>query len=365
MIEGLFVFDSVIHMYDLSDNNLRKGDAEAEKASREYRAWFKRYTTLDPDWTGMLNRMNGTNDVAIEQELAIDTMFDMVFRLSPTDLAIAQTVPLFDHFPKGFSPNDRNHALAQKYPDRVLFCAGVDPVQNGLDATLREMEYCVKELGAKSFKFYNGNLDHSWRCDDPDIAYPMYRKAAELGITLVQFHKGFVLGRQPHNSMNPLDIEQSAKDFPEINFMIHHAGLPHFFDEAISLAMRFDNIYLALSGITNMQVFAPRRVQEIMGRLLQEIGTQQLCWGSEAAIVGLPGPYLQAFVDMEIPEDLRRGYGYPQITREDKRQILSGTLGKLYGIDIEAKTKELAKTPVYEPERAAKVMESFAARVGA
>jgi hypothetical protein len=52
-------------------------------------------------------------------------------------------------------------------------------------------------------------------------------------------------------------------------------------------------------------------------------------WGSEAPLAGPPGPYLRAFMDLEIAEDLRDGYGYPQITRRDKELILGGTFAKL------------------------------------
>jgi len=47
-------------------------------------------------------------------------------------------------------------------------------------------------------------------------------------------------------------------------------------------------------------------------------------------------------MELEIPADLRSGYGYPQITLEDKRQILGENFAKIMGIDIEAKKRELA-----------------------
>jgi hypothetical protein len=72
-----------------------------------------------------------------------------------------------------------------------------------------------------------------------------------------------------------------------------------------------------------------------------EVGVDKLLWGSEAALAGGPAPYLRAFMDMEIPEDLRRGYGYPQITHEDKRRILGLNFAEMMGIDVDAKRLEL------------------------
>ena len=41
-----------------------------------------------------------------------------------------------------------------------------------------------------------------------------------------------------------------------------------------------------------------------------------------------------AELELEIPEDLRSGYGYPQITHEDKRKILGENFARLMHIDL-------------------------------
>jgi predicted TIM-barrel fold metal-dependent hydrolase len=126
-----------------------------------------------------------------------------------------------------------------------------------------------------------------------------------------------------------------------MRFIIHHLALPYF-EEAVSIAGRHPNVYLALSANINLLPFAPRLVQTQMGRLLAEVGVHKLFWGSEAALAGSPAPYIQAFLDMEIPEDLQVGYGMPQITREDKERILGLNFAELMGVDVEAKKRELA-----------------------
>ncbi len=37
---------------------------------------------------------------------------------------------------------------------------------------------------------------------------------------------------------------------------------------------------------------------------------------------------------LQIPDDLREGYGYPQITREDKRKILGLNAARLFGVEV-------------------------------
>jgi hypothetical protein len=137
-----------------------------------------------------------------------------------------------------------------------------------------------------------------------------------------------------------LDLEAPARDFPELNFIIHHLALPYF-DEALSIAGRFPNVHLALSGNMNMLLVQPRRVQERMGRLLAEVGVHKLLWGSEAALAGGPAPHLRAFAEMEIPEDMQRDYGFPQITWEDKDRILGRNFAQLLGVDIDEKRQTL------------------------
>jgi hypothetical protein len=43
---------------------------------------------------------------------------------------------------------------------------------------------------ARSERADTADMHRSWRCDDPEVAYPLYEKAQELGVNLLQFHKG-------------------------------------------------------------------------------------------------------------------------------------------------------------------------------
>ena len=57
--------------------------------------------------------------------------YRIMFEESDTDMAVAQTVPLMGWFKEGFSPARANYSLAEAYPDRVVFCGGVDPLYLG------------------------------------------------------------------------------------------------------------------------------------------------------------------------------------------------------------------------------------------
>jgi hypothetical protein len=331
VIDDIFVFDSVIHALDLSDDNTLP-DATAQHGRSQI--------------LGMHNGRDIDPEAHSRLTWSPEDLYEMVFVRAPTDMAVAQVVPIFDFFRDGFAPVATQHAMAQKYPDRVVFCGGVDPKWHGLPDALDQIDYQITELGAAQMKFYNCHIRKSWRCDDEKLAYPMYEKIRDLGVDILNFHKGVPFGTQPVEPLSPLDLQNAARDFPDMNFVVYHLAQPpaYYFDELLSMASRFSNIYIALSGALNFFYVAPRTVHTWMGRLLMEVGVERLLWGSEAALAGGPGPGLRALMDMEIPEDLRSDYGYPQITRKDKELILGRNLARLTNTDIDAKRAELAKS---------------------
>ena len=326
-VQGVFVFDCVVHAYNMADANLLdRSDAQQGRDSivglgAQTRAPANQdlYPTFAKDWS-------------------LEELEDMVFGRSVTDLAMAQTVPIFDWFKDGFAPVQAQYEFASAYPDRVLFCGGVDPSYHGA-AALDEMQRQVEEMGARSFKFYNAHIDgKSWRCDDEAVAYPMYEQAMRLGIDVVQFHKGLPFGDQNMEDLRPNDLQKAARDFPDLRFVIHHLALPYF-EECCSIAARFPNVYLAISGIVAMWFTRRRPFLKQMGQILDEVGADRILWGSEAALMGPPQPYLDVLWDLEIPDDLQEDYGFPQITVEDKRKILGLNFARLMRVDIPATTR--------------------------
>jgi uncharacterized protein len=336
VLDGIFIFDNVIHVYDMSDANLRTDRPDARYA-REQLLKSGRY--------GRTAIPSSTIDFA--RRWTIEDVYSMVFVDAPTDMAMAQVVPLFEWYEDLFAPVHTQHAMAEAYPDRVLFCGGVDPLHRGLPAALDEIEHQIVTLGARSMKFYNGHVPESWRCDDEGLAYPMYEKCLDLGVTVLQFHKGTPIGLQNVEELRPTDLQAAARTFPQASFVVHHLALPYF-DELVNMAARFPNIYISLSGIINYCLIAPRRVLHLLGRLLMEVGVEKVLWGSEAALLGSPGPYLEAFMKLEMPADLREGWGYPPISRRDRELILGENFARMMNIDIAAKTQELVGSTAHE-----------------
>lgn len=323
MIDDIVVFDAVVHLHDMSDANLREQVPGAQRSRELALMMGEGLRPLHGDQTDFSSRISA------------EQMGRMVFDSSPTDLAMAQVVPIFDWFDDWWAPVELQAEFARAYPDRAFFCGGVDPAHRGLPAALEHLDWQVGELGAKTLKFYNAHIGKTWRCDDPELAYPIYERAAEHGVRVLQFHKGLPFGLSNVEDTRPNDLQQAARDFPELTFVIHHLGIPYF-DETVNIAARFPNVHLCLSANLCFTPIQPRVVQMQLGTLLAQVGSDKLIWGSEAGLAGPPAPYLAAFMDLQIPDDLREGYGFPQITLDDKRKILGENYARLMGVDLDA-----------------------------
>jgi len=324
MKDGMFVFDAVVHAFDYRERAMTNDDARNVKrvqgaAMRESERGPQRvaYGALDapptPEWA---NRV--------------------LFEESDTDLAMVQTVPLFDGFPDGMGPARLSYDLARSNPDRFLYCGGVDPLHHGLEGTLTEMERQVVEWGAVSMKFYQAQSMHAWwSLDDREVAYPLFEKAQELGLKLVQFHKGLPLGHQRVESLRPNDLQLAAYDFPDLTFGVHHFGEPYV-DELINIAARFDNIVLVMPLWFNQYFVQPRKMLHRLGETLLRVGEDRVCYGSEAFL----WPHVQTYIDLlatlEMPDELQEQYGYPAITHETRRKLFGENYARVLGVDLSA-----------------------------
>ncbi len=332
MIDGAFVFDSVAHAF-----NFDKKNAFGTGGEMFINHLYGFHAALTPEGQTVLPAEEFMRQWSIEE---IDRM---VYEESDTDMLVAMPLPLTDLFRDGLSPWEDCAELARLRPDRTVFWGSVNPLEGR--AALDLMERQVGEFNARAFKFYNVRYDYGepfpWRMDDPRIAFPVFEKAQELGVNLIGVHKGVPLGPQPIEATQTWDMDGAAVNFPDINFVIYHVGLP-FLDEVCWQLIRHPNLYADLAATINFIVRAPRQFAETLGKLLFWCGEDKIIYGSEAPIFH-PQWALKAFSEFEIPQDLCEGYGYPQLTDQAKRKILGENLVRLHGMDLEQTKAKLAK----------------------
>jgi predicted TIM-barrel fold metal-dependent hydrolase len=319
------VFDGVAHVF-----NFEKKNALGPAGEMFINHLYAFHATLTPEGEPVMPAEE------FLRQWTVDDIDEMVYRNSSTDMLCAMPLPLTDLFRDGLSPWEECAELAGRNPDRTVFWGSVNPLEGRRALDLMERQ--VGEFGAKAFKFYNVRYDYGqpfpWRMDDPRVAFPVFEKAQELGVNLIGVHKGVPLGPQPIEATQTWDMDGAAANFPDINFVIFHVGLP-FIDETCWQLIRHPNLYASIAATINLVARAPRQFAEIMGKLLFWCGEDKIVYGSEAPIFH-PQWALDAFWNFELPQDLVEGYGYPQLTEQAKRKILGENLLRLHGMDVEA-----------------------------
>jgi len=108
MIDGIFVFDCVIHLHDMSNENLNP-----------HRSDSTHVRNMQVGMGEMLRPIHG-GDLDYATRTSVEDMYRLVFEESPTDMAMAQVVPVFDWYPDFWAPVALQHAMAAAYPDKVL-----------------------------------------------------------------------------------------------------------------------------------------------------------------------------------------------------------------------------------------------------
>ena len=343
MIDDTFVFDGVCHIVDFARDHLLEGAPEADDAMMEqgFEVAVKLTGGLfDPDVI-----VRGETPPSLAG--SVEGVYDLMFKNSPTDMAMIGNLPFAPPFVSFVSFNDpdylRNlsHRFATTYSERCLFGGGTDPIQLGLNYAIESIDYQVREMGASTIKFY----PFEWRCDDEKLAYPMYEKCRSLGIKVIQFHKSFPVWLSTNvEAQRPNDLQAPARDFPDMTFVMHHP-MPLYFEETVNIAQRFPNIYLLLAPMLHLILVKPRAILHLLGTLMQQVGVDKLLYGSEGPMAGNPTRFIRAIKDLEMPKDLRDGYGYPEITDEDKAKILGLNYAALFDVDVEQRKKVISSLP--------------------
>jgi predicted TIM-barrel fold metal-dependent hydrolase len=220
--------------------------------------------------------------------------------------------------------------IVETNPHRFVYEPNLSPIKHrGVKNAIWELEYWVKEKGAKIFKFYPPEDTY---INDPDL-WPFYAKAEELDIVL-DIHTGFSWvppGKSKYGQ--PLLLDDVARDFPNLKLVAFHMGYPQC-DELNMVAMGHPNVYLCLSLLVPWALCAPRKFAKIIGEALRFAGPDRIIWGTDTPGFAFQVRWsVEGLREFQIPEDMQQDYGYPAITDEDRHKIFGGNLGRLMGID--------------------------------
>jgi predicted TIM-barrel fold metal-dependent hydrolase len=331
MIDGYTVVDAIVHAHNFSAANCRNRYATLMAED----TWRIAHHTSPPGYR--LARQGYVRDWSIEE------VANVAFVESDADIAVHHVLPI-RAFHDGGCSLAKTVEAKERWPDRFVVYAGVDPMEGS--RAIDDLEEQVALLAPVGVKLYPnswvGDRINGWYMDDPEIAYPVFERARQLGLGVVAVHKALPVGpvRRAHYGVG--DVEGAAMDFPDLQFEIVHGGMA-FVDDTASTLARFPNVWVNLETTTTLLTSRPVQFERALAELLAPgRAIDRVCWGS-GSIGRHPQPPLEAFVrDFQFSDEIRAQYGVAALTPESKQKILASNYARLTGIDVESRVSRVA-----------------------
>jgi predicted TIM-barrel fold metal-dependent hydrolase len=351
MIEDVFVVDASAHSYNLAEDNYAAGRYSRAVVDAFYGAHYG----LSPVGH-RLAREHFTRDWKLEETAG------MLFLESDYDFACHHVTPV-NAFKDGGCSVAKAKEARQRWPARFQVYAGVDPVfpEQALDLLEQQVEE-LKPVGLKLYpNSYTAEGVVGWHMNDPEIAFPLFQRAQDLGLKAIAIHKAIPLGPVPMDHYRMDDIDAAAAAFPDLQFEVVHGGFAFIEETAFQLA-RFQNIWVNLETTSNLAVAKPGAFARVVAGLIAHAGVgalDRLMWASGASVLH-PEPPLQWFWErFHFSEEMRELEGLPEITREIKRNILGLNYLRMHGIDADTLAAK-SKGDEFDVQRSRGRQEPFA-----
>ena len=78
---------------------------------------------------------------------------------------------------------------------------------------------------------------------------------------------------------------------------------------------------------------SPNEAAHLLGKLLVNVGEDNVLWGTDALFYGSPQDQIQSFRAFQITAEFQERHGYPALTDDIKRKVLGRNGLRLYGVD--------------------------------
>lgn len=315
--ESYFIVDGHVHFWDASPAN------QANRYGEGFiKCFYDYHRNLSPEeWVWPLDKF---------ERYPEDGMMHDLFEAGYVDKAIFQPTYLTDFYVNGFNTTEQDGAVAERHPDRFIVNGSFDP-RDG-EAGLERFEALAQRWQLKGIKLYTAEWrgdSKGWKLSDP-WARRYLEKTRELGIRNVHVHKGPTIWPLNRDAFDVADVDDAATEFPELNFIVEHCGLPRL-EEFCWIGVQEPNVYGGLAVAIPFIHTRPRYFAKIMGELLYWLGEDRILFASDYAI-WQPKWLVERFVDFQIPDDMVGEYA--QLTPDVKRKILGLNAARLYDIEV-------------------------------
>lgn len=163
-------------------------------------------------------------------------------------------------------------AAVARHADRLVLFGGVDPRRP--DA-LRFVQRAFDEWGIRGLKIWPPAGVHP---NEP-ACYRVYERCADLGLPVV-VHTGQEIGPLRSECTRPILVDQPANDFPELTFVLAHAGMG-WWQEAAEIAWHHPNVYVDIAYWQAKYLRGPERFAAELRALISTAGKERVLFGTD------------------------------------------------------------------------------------
>jgi hypothetical protein len=247
--------------------------------------------------------------------------------------------------------------------ERLLLHGRVMPVLVG---EIDSMDAQVAKYPLAAFKTYTQFAapggPEGYFLDDERYGMPFIERARKLKVRNICVHKGLPFGARGYQYSTCRDIGVVAKRYPDMNFLVYHAGFDPRVGEGPYNAQAKagvdaliasveehgvrKNVFPELGSTWRFLMREPDQAAHLLGKLLRTFGDDNVLWGTDSLWYGSPQDQIQAFRAFEISAEFQDKYGYPALTAERKRNIFGLNAARVYNLKPEAMRARLARDKV-------------------
>jgi hypothetical protein len=192
-------------------------------------------------------------------------------------LGIVRSVPF------GVS-NDETAELLRRYPGRFIGLARISINTFKGMTGVKELERLVREHGFQALGV--SALVDCLPASDRRY-YPLYTKAAELGIPVRIYSSMNYANDRPYDLGHPRHLDQVAMDFPELTIIGGLGGWP-WVNEMVALVRRHPKLYLDTSAHRARYLGQPGSGWEMLMQFGNTLIQDKVLVGMSAGLVGQP-----------------------------------------------------------------------------
>ena len=219
--------------------------------------------------------------------------------------------------------NDLLASIVAKHPERFVGFAH-HALRPG---ACNELKRAVDDLGLKGYKLIGPLTEYPF--EHPDLR-TVWEFCAERKLPVL-IHFGW-LGRGggivSHPRLSPLSLFETARDFPEIPFVIPHFGVNHW-DDVLALCWSLPNILIDTSGSNQWMKWMPYplTLEDLFRKAHENLGADRILFGTDSSL------FPRGFSVRYLQDQLRACYSL-NFREEDIRLIFGGNAARLLGIDL-------------------------------